>query len=181
MIVLQQDAQFSYGGSTSLRSYLLMIYALPLLIAPVTNLRNTTLIQDALQDLLGIPPALGVITYIPVPEENFATNGTTLRGEITRLERKDEDSPSLFKTISRGMSRRLKSNSGQSVPLSSGVASPLSNPKSDSLKSPDATKSTETVMGEDRGRSLRNRGSLRALVRGRLRGKIQRKDDQGGK
>lgn len=180
MVTYNQETHIIYGSNTTLRSYLLTIYALPSLIAPVTNLRNTTLIQNALQDLLGIAPALGVVIYIPVPEDNFATNGVTVRGEISRLER-NEESPSLFKTISRGMIRRLKSNSGKSAPLSqpspSGVISPSSNPKSDPVRSPVTTKPTDGMMGEDKGQGLRKRDSFRALVRRRLIDKVKEEKD----
>lgn len=178
MLTVQENILIAYGSGTTLQAYSLIIYALPSLIAPVTNQRNTTLIQNALQDLLGIPPALGVIVYIPVPEDNLATNGVTVRGEISRLERNEvtglerndlesPKSPTLFKTISRGMSR-LKTGSGQSAPLSqsstAGVTSPRSNPRSEPLRSPDMTKPAETMPGEEKAQGLRKRDSLRGLV-----------------
>lgn len=181
MITYHEDTRIVYGNTSGLRSYSLIIYALPSLIAPVTNERSTTLIQNALQDLLGIPSALGVVIYIPVPEENFATNGSTFRGEISRMERNErernsEDSPGLFKTLSCGVNRRFKSNSGQSAPPSaSGVTSPADNPKSP-LKSPDITKPTDSGTGEGRGQGVRKRDSLRALVPRRLFDKIREKD-----
>ncbi|KAJ5712057.1 hypothetical protein N7488_006213 [Penicillium malachiteum] len=122
LLTLQQEAGVFFGNTTEL-SYLLKVYALPPLIAPVTNLRHTTLIQSAIQDLLHIPMDRGVIIYLPVPEDNLATNGSTARGEIVRIERDEQaDSPNLFKTISRSMSRRLKSTS------SSGGSGPISLP-----------------------------------------------------
>lgn len=183
MITYHEDTQIAYGNTLGLRSYSLIIYALPSLIAPATNERSTTLIQGALQDLLGIPSALGVVIFIPVPEENLATNGFTFRGEISRMEsnereRNSEDSPGLFKTISRGVNRRFKSSSGQSAGLStSGVTSPADNPKSP-LKSPDVTKLTDSGTGEGRRQGLRKRDSLRALMPRLLFDKTREKDDK---
>lgn len=129
MVTVQQETCVLFGSNNTLPSYLLTVYALPSLIAPVTNLRNTTLIQKALEELLGIPPSLGVIIFIPIPEANLATNGMTVRSEITQLERSDQgDSPNLFKSISRSMSRRLKTSSGQSAPFSLGSAVATASP-----------------------------------------------------
>jgi len=101
MVTVQQETYVLFG-SNSLPSYLLTVYALPVFIAPVTNLRNTALIQKALEDLLGIPPSLGVVIYIPIPEANLATNGMTVRSEISQIERSEQgDSPNLFKSVSK--------------------------------------------------------------------------------
>lgn len=120
-MTIDQNADLLFGATVGPAYYLLKISALPCLIAPLTNLRNTTLIQSVIQDIFGISPEKGVIIFNPVAEENLATNGITAREEIDRLERNDQ-SPSLFKSISRSMSRRLKHNSGNSVPLSLGSA-----------------------------------------------------------
>ncbi|KAJ5725093.1 Tautomerase [Penicillium malachiteum] len=140
MLTLQQEAGVFFGNITE-PSYLLKVYALPPLIAPFTNLRNTSLIQSAMQDLLHIPMERGVVIYTPVPEDNLANNGSTARGEIVRLERNEqEDSPGLFKTISRSMSRRLKntSSSGGSGPISlpstAGTAGTAEDAKSDMIE-----------------------------------------------
>lgn len=109
-------------------AYLVTVSALPCLIAPVTNLRNTVLIQAAIKDTLGIPGNRGVIKFESVAEENFATNGTTIKDEIEQLERTSNEEYGVIKNISRSMSRKIKSNSSrantrstmytQSVPLS---------------------------------------------------------------
>ncbi|PYH87726.1 MIF domain protein [Aspergillus ellipticus CBS 707.79] len=118
MTTIQQDACIQFGRST-MPAYLMKVFALPYLIAPITNLRSTILIQTALHEILHVAPNRGVVLYIPIAEENFATNGATMMGEIARLERSSGDhGPGLFKTISRTMSRRLKSNSSQSASLS---------------------------------------------------------------
>ncbi|KAH1529276.1 hypothetical protein KXX25_001519 [Aspergillus fumigatus] len=90
MVTIQQDACL-YFGNSALPAYLMKVFALPYLIAPITNLRNTILIQAALQDLLHVAPSRGIVLYIPISEENFATNGVTMMGEIARLEGHAED------------------------------------------------------------------------------------------
>ncbi|KAJ6111198.1 Tautomerase [Penicillium sp. IBT 16267x] len=170
MLTIQQDTGVFLGSTTEL-SYLMKIYALPSFIAPFTNLRNTTLIQAAMQDLLHIPMNQGVIIFLPVSEDNLATNGLTTRGEIARLERDDqEETPNIFKTISRSMSRRLKTSSGQSVPISlpSTVGTSTASPSMQTEIRHSPTIVDDTVVSPDergRGNSLRKRMSLRGLVR----------------
>ncbi|KAJ5625209.1 hypothetical protein N7510_001518 [Penicillium lagena] len=128
MVTIQQDVCLLFGNA-SVPAYLLKIYALPHLIAPTINLRNTALIQNALLELLGAAPDQGVIIYLPIQEDNLATNGVTAHGEITRLQRLSQDeNPGLFRTLSRSMSRRLKSGSGHSQPtlIIPAVQSPVS-------------------------------------------------------
>lgn len=167
MLTVQQNAGVFFGNVPEL-SYLLKVYALPPFIAPLTNMRNTNLIQVAMLELLGIPMSQGVIIYIPVPEDNFATNGLTARGEITRLERHDQDdSPNIFKSISRTMSRRLKTSSGQSMPISlpSTVGTATTSPPVIVHSSP---VSPEEERGRNRERGVRKRMSLRTIVRQRF-------------
>ncbi|KAL5342443.1 Tautomerase/MIF superfamily [Aspergillus crustosus] len=118
VVTVQKDSSLRFGNTT-LPAYTMKIFALPYLIAPITNLRSTILIQAALHEILHITPARGVILYIPVAEENMATNSTTMMGEIARLERETHDrEPGIFKSLSRSLSRRKKSSSGVSAPLS---------------------------------------------------------------
>ncbi|KAL2871814.1 MIF domain protein [Aspergillus lucknowensis] len=119
MVVTIQQGSCLRFGNTALPAYTMKIFALPYLIAPITNLRSTILIQAALQEIIHITPARGVILYIPVAEENMATNSTTMMGEIARLERETHDrEPGIFKSLSQSLSRRKKSSSGVSAPLS---------------------------------------------------------------
>ncbi|KAJ5162054.1 hypothetical protein N7492_007446 [Penicillium capsulatum] len=79
MVSLQQDVCLFFDAS--LPSYLLKIHALPSLIAPMTNVRNTDLIQGALYELIRIPADHGIVLYFPIPEDNLGINGTTARGK----------------------------------------------------------------------------------------------------
>lgn len=168
--MVQQNVSIIFGNASH-PSYLLKIYALPSAIGPVTNIRNTGLIQTALQELLGIPPDHGTVLFLPVPEENLATNGSTAQGAISRLERTETDSPGLIKSISRGMSRRLKSSSGNSGPFSlpSALASPASATPTNLVQSPIAE--TAPVEDERRGRTLKKRESLRTIIHRHMRPK----------
>ncbi|KAJ5882992.1 Tautomerase [Penicillium subrubescens] len=168
-VVVQHDADILFDGPGP--SYLLKIHALPSAFAPVTNMRNTGLIQKTIHELYGIDPKDGVVLFLPVPEENLATNGSTAQGAIARLESSEMDSPGLIKSISRSMSRRLKSNSGTSAPMSlpSTVVSPTLSTPTDPIHSPigDAALSEE----EEAGPSLKKRESLRTIIHRHMRPK----------
>ncbi|KAL5365511.1 hypothetical protein BJX96DRAFT_181737 [Aspergillus floccosus] len=123
MVNIQHSACLHFGDSKQ-PSYLMKVFALPYMIAPITNLRSTVLIQTALQQILRIPPNRGIVLYFLVSDENLATSGTTMSSEIARLERRSEDEdPGILRTISRSMSRRLKSSSASSAPLSEATTS----------------------------------------------------------
>ncbi|KAE8144424.1 hypothetical protein BDV25DRAFT_171552 [Aspergillus avenaceus] len=123
MVTIQQDACVRFGISKG-PAYLLKIFTLPYLIGSITNLRNTILIQAAMRELLEITPNRGVVLYTAVPDENFATNNATYMAEVTRHARQSEDGdPGILRTISRNLSRRPKSNSTQSAPLSDATTS----------------------------------------------------------
>lgn len=118
MVTIQQGACLHFGNS-SLPAYLMKVFGHPYIIAPITNLRNTILIQRALDEFLDIAPSRGVIIYTPVPEENYAIDGVTIMGEIVRRSQESQnEGVGIFKTITRSMSRKLKSNSSNSAPLS---------------------------------------------------------------
>jgi hypothetical protein len=141
------------------------VYALPYSIAPITNLRCTILIQSALRELLQIEPSRGVVLYLPVPEENLATNNVTYTGELPRHTRRTEDEdPGILRNISRSLSRRLKSNSTHSAPLSEATTSSW-NPEvevqqltsakgKNSLSSDVSREGEESSQGNDRGSKI---------------------------
>ncbi|PGH31058.1 hypothetical protein GX50_06166 [[Emmonsia] crescens] len=91
-------------------AYLATVSALPCSIAPITNLRHTVLIQAAIFDIFDIPSNRGVIKFECMAEENFATNGSTIKDEIDQLERTSNDEHSIFKSLSHTVSRKIKSN-----------------------------------------------------------------------
>lgn len=193
LVTIDQNADLLFGN-TSGSAYLLKITALSSLIRPLTNLRNTGLIQSTVQEMFGIAPDKGVVIYTPASEDNLATNGTTARSEIDRLERIDSgNNSSIFKSISRSMSRRMKSSSGNSAPISltsvmspdiatptstspiavvSGQA-PLPSPNQADDKRPIESPKREKVLqvsskDEKSERTLKKRESLKSFVNRRL-------------
>lgn len=114
MVVIQQNVCLHFGNS-SLPAYLAKVSAHPYIIGPVTNMRNTILIQETFREFLDIPSSRGIIIYTGVSEENFATNGTTIMGEAVCIStEKQHDHPGIFRTITRSMSRKIKTNAPQS-------------------------------------------------------------------
>jgi Macrophage migration inhibitory factor (MIF) len=106
-------------GSSSQPAYLVSVSGLSCSIAPMTNIRNTKLIQSVLEDLLQIPASRGVIKYAPVADENFATDGVTMMGKIQQLERESQVRyHGVIRNISSSVSKRLKNGRSQSSPLS---------------------------------------------------------------
>ncbi|KAH8433538.1 MIF domain protein [Aspergillus melleus] len=123
MISIQQDSRL-YMGTPRFPAYLIKIFALPHHIGPATNLRCTILIQGLLQEVALIGPNRGVVLFLPTLEENLATNGATMMGEIPRLDRpsSEEQDRGIFRSITRSLSR-LKSSSTHSAPASEATTS----------------------------------------------------------
>jgi hypothetical protein len=86
------------------------ITALQSQLHPITNKRNAALLQKAMEDALGVIPERGLIRFMPITEENLATNGKTVAGEIEDLQKEpSEDSFSIRRTLSRGKRQSTKS------------------------------------------------------------------------
>ena len=88
-ITTTTDAHIMIGGSTE-PAYLLTITALSSEIASVKNLRATMMIQEFLSESLKVTASRGVIKFWPIKEEDLGTNGTTVRGEIDKLEAEEK-------------------------------------------------------------------------------------------
>ncbi|RAH46499.1 MIF domain protein [Aspergillus brunneoviolaceus CBS 621.78] len=168
MTTIQQGACVYFGNSNT-PAYLMKVFALPFLIAPIMNLRSTILIQMELQKILNIAPNRGVILYIPMPEENLATNGVTVMGQLANLER----GTGIFRTISRTVSRKLKSGSTQSAPIS--VATTSSWNFSDK-KSP-ASMAEDQSHGSEASKEGKKLNSLSSAVRGENAGQPEPVDN----
>ena len=105
LVTLTHSACLLFGGSFD-PAYTLTITALRSQLQPVTNKRNAALLQKAMEDALGVLPSRGVIKFSPIAEENLATNGKTVAGEIEDLERESEENASVRRTLSRGKKRQ---------------------------------------------------------------------------
>jgi hypothetical protein len=59
-----------------------------------------------MEDALGVVPERGLVRFLPIAEENLATNGKTVTGEIEELEKESsDDSASVRRTLSRGKNK----------------------------------------------------------------------------
>lgn len=74
-------------GGTFDPAYVMAVCALPAQLLPTTNRRNAALIQRHMHEALGVPPARGLLRFVPTREEHLACNGKTVAGEIDELER----------------------------------------------------------------------------------------------
>lgn len=81
------------------------ISAVPSLVQATLNKRNAALIQRFFAEELAVPPERGVLKFDAVPEENLATNGTTVLAEIEK-----ESRPSPTETNFSSLTRRLTSS-----------------------------------------------------------------------
>jgi hypothetical protein len=90
MVNVDHSACLLLAGSFE-PAYILTISALPSQLQPVTNKRNSALIQSFMAEILAVPPERGILRFHPILEENLATNGTTVFGEIERIEKSSSD------------------------------------------------------------------------------------------
>lgn len=126
MVTIQPNTCILFGSSP-FPAYFLKVFAHPSLIAPLMNRRNTIFIQSALREALHISPDRGVIVYLPIPGENLATNGSTFMDETPQREQRSsrDDSSSIFKSLSRSVSRKLGLTNVRSTQPSEASASSL--------------------------------------------------------
>jgi hypothetical protein len=85
MINVDHSSCIALGGTFD-PCYVLTLSLVPSQMQATTNKRNAALIQSFMADILSVPPERGIVKFVAIPEENFAVNGSTLLGEIERLE-----------------------------------------------------------------------------------------------
>lgn len=69
-----------------------------------------------MEEGLGVAPNRGVIRFLSLPEENLATDGKTIAGEIEELEREiAENNSSLQRSLSRGTPKSKRRQSLRSL------------------------------------------------------------------
>ena len=86
MIKVDHSACLALGGTFD-PCYILIITALPSQMGPTINKRNAALIQAFMADILSVSSDRGIIKFEAIEEGNYAMNGTTMLGEIERLEK----------------------------------------------------------------------------------------------
>jgi len=82
-----------FGGNFD-PAYTLTITAVNSQLQPVTNKRNATLLAKAMEESLGVAPNRGVVKFLAMSEDNLATDGKTITGEIEELEKENAESNS---------------------------------------------------------------------------------------
>ncbi|KAF2816037.1 Tautomerase/MIF [Mytilinidion resinicola] len=117
MVILEHSACLLLGGTFD-PTYLLTVTALPVHIQPSTNKRNAALLQSFLSDTLGVPPHRGIVKFQSILEENLAMNGTTILGEIERLEKQlaEENGSALKRTMTKASRKSLVLKPRPSLP-----------------------------------------------------------------
>ncbi|KAF2209159.1 hypothetical protein CERZMDRAFT_100676 [Cercospora zeae-maydis SCOH1-5] len=109
MVKVDHSACLALGGTFD-PCYIVTITAVPSQMGPTMNKRNAALIQAFLADILSVSPERGIIKFHPIPDENFAINGTTILGEMERLEKRHEGEHA------RSMRRAMHSMGRKSIP-----------------------------------------------------------------
>jgi len=84
VLTLNHSACLIYGGTFD-PAYILTITALPPYVQATTNKRNATLMQAFLAQILKVPEQRGIIRFVAVPEDNYATGGMTMTSEVEHL------------------------------------------------------------------------------------------------
>ncbi|KAI9872483.1 MAG: hypothetical protein M1830_001570 [Pleopsidium flavum] len=86
MVNVAHSACLIFGGTFD-PAYTLALTALPSQIQPTTNKRNAAVTQTFMTEALGVPAHRGVIKFVAIAEENLATHGQTVLGEMEALDR----------------------------------------------------------------------------------------------
>jgi hypothetical protein len=90
MITVNHSACLLLGGSFE-PTYILTINAVPMQLQPTTNKRNAALMQNFMNESIGVTSDRGIVKFVPIAEEGLAMNGMTILGEIERLERQQAE------------------------------------------------------------------------------------------
>lgn len=73
-----QHSQCIFFAGTFEPAYTATISALPSYLLPATNRRNAFVLSEHLEEALGVPQSRGLISFLPMPEDNMACNGKTV-------------------------------------------------------------------------------------------------------
>ena len=109
MVMASTEVAILIGGNSE-PAYHLTVTALPSEIAATKNKRSAHLIQDFMQESLGIKSKRGVVRFDPIAEENLATNGVTALQEIEQLQRNSVEDEGVLRAFSRQTRRSKKSS-----------------------------------------------------------------------
>ncbi|TVY83267.1 hypothetical protein LSUE1_G002161 [Lachnellula suecica] len=115
VVTLTHSACLLFAGTFD-PAYTMTINALPSQLQPATNKRNSALLGKAMEESMGVAPNRGLIKFVPVPEENMATDGKTAAGEIEELDRETAaNNINLNRSLSRAGAGTPKGKKRQSL------------------------------------------------------------------
>ncbi|RMY47254.1 hypothetical protein D0865_08777 [Hortaea werneckii] len=131
MIKVEHSACLALGGTFD-PCYILNVTTVPSSMGPSINKRNAALIQSFMADILSVPSDRGIVKFTPIEEVNYAMNGTTIHGEIERLEKHQAENGGVGHAVRRAVTnasrRSLTSSTSNGVPskLDTDVKTPSS-------------------------------------------------------
>jgi hypothetical protein len=108
MIRVDHSACLALGGNFE-PCYMLTVHAVPPQMGPTTNKRNASLIQKFMESILSVRADRGIVTFVTIAEENLATNGQTMLGEIeqqSQSRRASVNDPNNLKSAIKDATRR---------------------------------------------------------------------------
>ena len=106
MIRVDHSACLALGGNFE-PCYILTISAVPSQMGPSTNKRNAALIQKFMTEILSVPADRGVVTFVPIAEENLAMGGLTMLAEMERHDKRSSvKDPNALKSAIKDANRR---------------------------------------------------------------------------
>lgn len=136
MITVNHSACLLLGGSFE-PTYVLTISALPVSLQPTTNKRNAAMIQTFMSESIGVHAERGIVKFVPIPEDCLATNGTTVLGDIERLERQQaDDNSGLKRALTKSSKRSLVAKAKSSIQLSRDSSQAVGGRTSPPIRSP---------------------------------------------
>lgn len=161
MINIDHSACLLHAGSFE-PAYILTISAIPAQIQPTLNKRNAALIQSFMADVLSVSPERGVLRFTSIPEENLASNGATVFGEIERIEKQqaeDHGHNNIKRSFTRGSRRSVPGVNKRHTTQSEAFNMPDINASSASLISPNpvlspASQGSYELSAEEKRRSM---------------------------
>ncbi|KAI7191603.1 hypothetical protein D0869_02589 [Hortaea werneckii] len=131
MIKVDHSVCLALGGTFD-PCYILNVTTVPSSMGPSINKRNAALIQSFMADILSVPSDRGIVKFTPIEEVNYAMNGTTMHGEIERLEKHQAENGGVGNAVRRAVTnasrRSLTSSTSNGVPpkLDTDVKTPSS-------------------------------------------------------
>ena len=121
MIRVDHSACLALGGTFD-PCYILTLNTVPSQMGPSTNKRNAVLVQAFMAEILSVPAERGIVTFVPIPEENLAMNGNSMLGEMEKVERQQNGDSNVVKNAVKDVARKSMTFNKKSMPKLDGDA-----------------------------------------------------------